>query len=709
MLIKKMKKKTAFIAAVVILLFSLFFTKEGKNTKFPDLNHAARRIRTLPAVSSITEPWQDFVNRVILETFPTINRQDLNGIALSESSFSQVKQHGIVPSSIWISMVVRKLFPNFINDGDVLACALEIYNKFREYEIINLSDASGTQCITFRRLEKSPEIAEVIDPADITLEQLYLKEQRENPYDPRVYENLELLYQELLQKYPQRTYYYWQLAWIWGVTEKPEMRRAIFIDGAKKELSLLPSYIPRFPLAQIIQQKRSTFRITWGNYKNTDVESLEAHAMKYYLLFPEIFIPQGIPIEPNDEETFSRAFAEYKKRSENIIRAKQGIKFYVFARNGVYEPLYLAYKPDTQEVVGFRIEPSRLGGWDVAVDTFYKASGDMIEALETEKLIELLVDTATTDVVEQIAVQFDANQDGFRERRLSEQAEEFNHFGLTESMFAPAIKKIKEKILTDSQDKIGVIMVAGVSSAGKSPGVEIIQKELALQGKHTVILPMDHYFVNREQMPLIDGKHDFDNPLALDIERFQQDLMALLEGKEVDIPYYDFKSGESMTSSGYKIKLYPGDILIIDGIHALNTRLTGFLKNLKIGGEKIPQVRLFIDAPGNIRLARRAVRDWATRGKLPVDTIAQWSTVRRGEDLYIYPTMKYADVVINTDTGEGFFSSNLYSVFNAALQQALQDAETLEDTELIQKIRNLIEYYRISNVIEEPELPFPLP
>jgi uridine kinase len=372
---------------------------------------------------------------------------------------------------------------------------------------------------------------------------------------------------------------------------------------------------------------------------------------------------------------------------------KRGPKI-LYARTGVDEPLYIAYKPDSQEVVGFRIEPSQIGRWDVAIDTFYKSSGGMIEALEEEGLIELLLNTTVADISQQITVPYDDRPDSFREQRFAEQTEEFKHFGLTEAMYQPGIDKINEVILP-ARDRIGVVMMAGVSAAGKSPGREIIEKSLALQGRHTFPLPMDNYFLSREQAPMRDGKYDFDNPAALDIGRFIQDVKALLEGKEVDIPYYDFKSGESIAHSGVKLRLEPGDVLMIDGIHALNPELTGFIENLKIGGKKIPQVRLFVDAPENVRLPRRLVRDWVTRDRTPTQTIAQWANVRYGEDTYIYPTMQYADIIIDTTiNNEEFYHSELYSIFYGSLPQVLRDAELLNDAKLTQFIRNLIETCR---------------
>ncbi|MCX5657377.1 MAG: hypothetical protein NTZ48_04025, partial [Candidatus Omnitrophica bacterium] len=218
---------------------------------------------------------------------------------------------------------------------------------------------------------------------------------------------------------------------------------------------------------------------------------------------------------------------------------------------------------------------------------------------------------------------------------------------------------------------------------------------------------------------LSNGNYDFDNPEALDIIRFQQDLLALLEGKEVDIPSYNFKSGESMPHSGIKLRLYPGDILIVEGIHALNPAITGFIKNLKIGMAKIPQVRLFINAPENLRLPRRLVRDLATRGKPPIETIKQWPTVHDGEKNYIYPTKENADVIIDTDVGESFYQSDLYNLFCPALLQALRDAEELRNAagndpkkleyayELIKRIHDYIGIYRIMIPAEELMLPLP--
>jgi uridine kinase len=181
--------------------------------------------------------------------------------------------------------------------------------------------------------------------------------------------------------------------------------------------------------------------------------------------------------------------------------------------------------------------------------------------------------------------------------------------------------------------------------------------------------------------------------VALDIERFKSDLRRLLRGEEVELPRYDFESGKSNPHSGVEMSLNPGEVLIIEGIHALSPELTGGIKSF-LGGRRIYPVRIFVDAPPDLRLGRRMVRDWQTRGHSPYDTLRQWENVRYGEDNYIYPTMQYADVVIDTTISqERFISSPLYPKLREALQIALSDAEIMEDAPIIEWIENLQKEY----------------
>jgi uridine kinase len=441
----------------------------------------------------------------------------------------------------------------------------------------------------------------------------------------------------------------------------------------------LPEYILRTGLANIIYNNRRNAIITWGNYVNSDKEDLKDHAIKYYLQFPEIFIPEGPdnPILPSARRKFEKAVTQYGERAKEIIKDSNGTEIYAFHRDGLTH--FLAYKPDTKEVVGFRIRQGKWNNWEIAIDTFYKASEGMIESLRDEGIIELLIDS------EGDIATYDVHPDAFRIQRRPEQIEEFSLFGLKKEMYQEAIDIVIEKIL--SRSDIGVIMIAGTSAAGKSPGTEIIQAYLAQEGRNTKVLPMDNYFIDRELVPFRNGKPDYDNPETLNIERFKKDVNRLLRGEEVELPRYDFDSGRSISKSGVKLKLDPGDILIIEGIHALNPLLTGSIK------KKIPQVRLFIDASPRLRLARRLVRDWDTRGIEPIQTIRLWKNVRNSEDTYIYPTMEYADEsgVINTDLlEEEFISSELYERLKEALERAYREAEIEEDAELMKQIEELM-------------------
>lgn len=689
---KKQKIIFIFIGIIVSEFFSSsVLTREDfsfRRARSPEVTPK----KITPVADSTTEPWADLLVRIVKDAFS--NDSITVEPHFIDRSFEAVRHLGISPSQNWIRTLIRHIwFRNYpsatLTEDITIASMLAIYNGLHNYIFENLAySAENIPIITYRPRINKPVTVETVDPEDIAIENLYLEEQKRNPNLIAPYIQLEDLYTELVEKYPDRLYYYWQLSWVYGVLGRDALRKAVFIEGAKQEIRPLPYYTSRTALADIICQNRKIFAINWESYENGNLRYIAEHALKYYLHFPEIFMPQGTdnPILPASRE-FADAVDRYDLRAREIIYS-DGTEFYAFYRDD--QAQYLAYRPDTLEVVGFRIQQDKKGDWQVAIDTFYKASSDMIESLRDEGLIELLVESTGRPVIGL----FDAQPDAFRQVRLKEQLTERKLFGLTETMYEPALQKIAELILSRRTER-GIIMLSGTSSAGKSPGIEIIQEFCRQNGRTVKVLPMDFYFLDREKTPLRNGQKDYDNPHALDIERFNQDIRRLLAGEEVELPRYDFGSGRVISDSGIKIRLNPGELLAIDGIHALNSELTGFIENMKVDGRIVPQLRIFIDASPVLRFTRRMVRDFETRNITPLQTVLQWENVRHGEIDYIYPAMENADVVLNTDiTEDEFCKSLLYTKFRDDLELALLQAEMEGDRELMDYVRLLMDLYQ---------------
>lgn len=203
-------------------------------------------------------------------------------------------------------------------------------------------------------------------------------------------------------------------------------------------------------------------------------------------------------------------------------------------------------------------------------------------------------------------------------------------------------------------DRVKVILIAGPSSSGKTTTAKKLSIHLKILGFKPIPIELDNYFVNRDRTPVgPDGKPDFECLEALDVSFLNEQLVDLFEGKEIELPLYDFKSG-TRKMSGRKISLKNNEILILEGIHGLNEQLTPQIPTshkLKIYVSALTQLN--IDDHNRVRttdyrLLRRMVRDHNFRGHDARATLSMWSNVQRGERRYIFPFQNSADIAFNS-------------------------------------------------------------
>ena len=198
------------------------------------------------------------------------------------------------------------------------------------------------------------------------------------------------------------------------------------------------------------------------------------------------------------------------------------------------------------------------------------------------------------------------------------------------------------------------IMIAGPSSSGKTTFSHRLSVQLRACGLHPHPIAVDNYFVNREDNPKAEnGDYDFEALQAIDINLFNQDMGRLLKGEEVEIPSFNFKTGQRQYK-GDTLKLGPDDILVIEGIHCLNDELSFSLpKESKFKIYISALTQLNVDEHNRIsttdcRLIRRIVRDARTRGATAEETLARWQSVRAGEEKNIFPYQEEADFMFNS-------------------------------------------------------------
>ena len=224
---------------------------------------------------------------------------------------------------------------------------------------------------------------------------------------------------------------------------------------------------------------------------------------------------------------------------------------------------------------------------------------------------------------------------------------------LAEAQHERAYASIADKIY-DNRGAKRIVMIAGPSSSGKTSSSLRIALQCKVLGLRPKVIELDNYFVNRDKTPKDeDGKLDFESLRAMDLEFLNMQLNELLEWKEVEIPKYDFKSG-CRTFVGNKLHLEDKDILIMEGIHALNPEMTPAVDDSKIFRVYASALTsLNIDENVNLstsdnRLLRRMVRDNRVRGISPEKTILLWDSVRRGESRNIFPFQENADALFNS-------------------------------------------------------------
>ena len=224
---------------------------------------------------------------------------------------------------------------------------------------------------------------------------------------------------------------------------------------------------------------------------------------------------------------------------------------------------------------------------------------------------------------------------------------------VAESLHERKYVKIADMIY-ERRDKVKLVLIAGPSSSGKTTTSKRIALQCKVLGLNPLVIAMDDYFLSRDKTPKDEnGEYDFESIYALDLPFLGAQLSDLFEGKEVEMPRFDFVKGERVFD-GRRMQMHEGDILIMEGIHALNPELTKH-----IDGERVFRVfasaltSLSVDENNYIsttdnRLLRRIVRDNFTRGITPEETILRWKSVRSGEEKNIFPYQENADVMFNS-------------------------------------------------------------
>ncbi len=326
-----------------------------------------------------------------------------------------------------------------------------------------------------------------------------------------------------------------------------------------------------------------------------------------------------------------------------LLRYRRSSEVNIYKMDGFSDYYYGYMLPNTCYVKWFKVEKYHDG---LLLHLPSRKHPDQItESEPREKLFNEMVRSSTWGEMMGINTVGDLNDavvsGDFNDLMLVQEA-------LQERRIGEIAKKIYER------KDVRFVMIAGPSSSGKTSFANRLSIQLRTYGLHPHPISIDNYFVNREFTPLNeDGSYNFECLEALDVEQFNRDMVDLLAGKTVEMPYFNFVTGKREMNGDF-MKLNPGDVLVIEGIHGLNEKMSHSLpaeSKFKIYISAL--TTLSVDAHNRIpttdgRLLRRIVRDARTRGATAKHTIAMWDSVRRGEEQNIFPYQEGADEMFNS-------------------------------------------------------------
>ena len=261
--------------------------------------------------------------------------------------------------------------------------------------------------------------------------------------------------------------------------------------------------------------------------------------------------------------------------------------------------------------------------------------------------------------------------------------------------------------VADMVDQRGAkaVMLAGPSSSGKTTSANRLATQLRVHGKKPILMSLDDYYIDRDKIaPGPDGKLDLEHINTIDTDLFRIDMAKLLAGEEVELPTFNFLTGKREWK-GHKLRLHPDSVIIVEGLHALNPLMLpdNVDKNLVFRLYVSPLLPLNLDDHNRIptsylRLLRRTVRDYETRGSSVQRTLSMWESVQRGERRWIFPYQENADVIFN--------SSTLYelAVIKKHIYPLLTAIEPEE--ECYEEVRNMV---KILNYVIEADVDDEIP
>ena len=381
-----------------------------------------------------------------------------------------------------------------------------------------------------------------------------------------------------------------------------------------------------------------------GSRENSE-KSVTEHDIDRIVCSMYSFVEKDLPITKHSAKTqyAEQLFKEKGQHDkERLLHYRRSSRVNLYELDGVVDYFYGFMAPSTGMLKYFDIVPYESG----FVLLFPGANSRSVEPLVTSnKLFHTLDDSREWSKMLGIGTIGSLN-DAIAAGRGQE------IMLLQEALMEQKIGNLAAQIASDDKKKF--VMIAGPSSSGKTSFANRLSIQLIAKGRKPHPLSLDDYYVDRELCPKHpDGSFDFECLESIDVKLFNEDMNRLLKGEAVDMPSFNFKTGKR-EYRGRKLVLGPDDILVIEGIHGLNDRLSQLIPSehkFKIYISALTQLNIDEHNPLSTtdeRLIRRIVRDARTRGTNAMETIAMWPSVRKGERENIFPFQEQADVMFNS-------------------------------------------------------------
>ena len=392
------------------------------------------------------------------------------------------------------------------------------------------------------------------------------------------------------------------------------------------------------------QQEKYNEDTDQGSRENSE-KSVTEHDIDRIVCSMYSFVEKDLPITKHSAKT---QYAEqiFKEKGlhdkERLLHYRRSSRVNLYELDGVVDYFYGFMAPSTGMLKYFDIVPYESG----FVLLFPGTHSRSVEPLETSnKLFHTLDDSREWSKMLGIGTIGSLN-DAIAAGRGQE------IMLLQEALMEQKIGNLAAQIASDDKKKF--VMIAGPSSSGKTSFANRLSIQLIAKGRKPHPLSLDDYYVDREFCPKNpDGSFDFECLESIDVKLFNEDMNRLLKGEAVDMPSFNFKTGKR-EYRGRKLVLGSDDILVIEGIHGLNDRLSQLIPpehKFKIYISALTQLNIDEHNPLSTtdeRLIRRIVRDARTRGTNAMETIAMWPSVRKGERENIFPFQEQADVMFNS-------------------------------------------------------------